>query len=424
MYSNCSDSTYRVSSAKDFLMSLASNSKHSLLLFLRIASTQKVSRMPLNVLIDTTCITRKKAGVGIYAKNLVHHLLSLDCNVKIYLLVQDDDPDFNYSACPQVTTIAVPARIFRFSPLRLLLEQLFIPFLLVRHKIKVLHSLHYSFPLLHPGVKQVVTLHDMTSFKMPEVHLPLKVIYFHTFIRAAIRFADKLIFVSYSAQKDCADLFHLRKQVSTVIHLGKADTFTPSLGSSDHVRHKYNLPPIFLLYIGTIEPRKNLVRLVSAFASISDLHKDCVLVIAGMKGWMYEDLFRKVRELNIASRVIFTGFISEEDKLDLIRAATVFVYPSLYEGFGIPVLEAMACGIPTITSNISSLPEITGNATLLVDPTNEDEIAAALNRLLSSSDLRRELSKKSILQAALFTWDKTATLTMNTYRSLVPTSTQ
>ena len=143
-----------------------------------------------------------------------------------------------------------------------------------------------------------------------------------------------------------------------------------------------------------------------------------------MKGWMYEDLFRKVRELNIASRVIFTGFISEEDKLDLIRAATVFVYPSLYEGFGIPVLEAMACGIPTITSNISSLPEITGNATLLVDPTSEDEIAAALNRLLSSSDLRRELSRRSILQAALFTWDKTATLTMNTYRSLVPTSTQ
>jgi glycosyltransferase involved in cell wall biosynthesis len=378
--------------------------------------------MPFNILIDTTCITQKKAGVGIYAKNLIRHLLSSHSDVHLYLLVHDDDPDFNYSGHPDVTMISVPAKLFRRVALRFLLEQLFLPFLLAKHRIHVLHSLHYSFPLLHPGVKQVVTLHDMTSFKMPEVHLPLKVIYFHVFIRAAVRYADKLIFVSNSAQQDCAAMFHLREQASTVIHLGKADTFTPSLGSSDHVRHKYNLPPIFLLYIGTIEPRKNLVRLVSAFASISNLHKDCVLVIAGMKGWMYDDLFKKVHDLNIESRVIFTGFVSEEDKLDLIQAATVFVYPSLYEGFGVPVLEAMACGIPTITSNISSLPEIAGNAALLVDPTSEDEIAAALNRLLSNPDLRRELSKKSILQAALFTWDKTATLTMNTYRSLVPTS--
>ena len=378
--------------------------------------------MPLNILIDTTCITRKKAGVGIYAKNLVHHILSSNSDIRLYLLVQDDDPDFDYSERSQVTVIIVPARIFRFVPLRLLLEQLFIPFLVVKHKISIVHSLHYSFPLLHPGAKQVVTFHDMTSFTMREVHVPLKALYYRFFIRAAIRLADKLIFVSHSAQQDCAAMFHLRKQTGTVIHLGKADTFTPSLASRAAVRHKYNLPPIFLLYIGTIEPRKNLVRLVSAFASISNLQKDCVLVIAGMKGWMYEDLFKKVRDLNIESRVIFTGFVSEEDKLDLIQAATVFVYPSLYEGFGIPVLEAMACGIPTITSNISSLPEIAGNAALLVDPTREDEIAAALNRLLSSPDLRRDLSKKSILQAALFTWDKTATLTMNTYRSLVPTS--
>jgi glycosyltransferase involved in cell wall biosynthesis len=316
--------------------------------------------------------------------------------------------------------ITVPARIFRLVPLRFLLEQLFIPFLLVKHRVSVIHSLHYSFPLLHPGVKQVVTLHDMTSFTMPEVHLPLKAIYYRAFIRAAVRFADKLIFVSHSAQQDCAAMFRLRKQTSRVIHLGKTDIFMVSSNPtiSDRVRCRYNIPPMFLLYVGTIEPRKNLVRLVSAFASIANIHKGCVLVIAGMKGWMYDDLFEKVRQLDLQSRVIFTGFISEEDKLALIQAATVFAYPSLYEGFGIPVLEAMACGIPTVTSNISSLPEIVGNAALLVDPTSVEEIAVALDRLLSDTDLREDLGRRSILQAALFTWEKTAKLTRDIYFSL------
>jgi len=185
-------------------------------------------------------------------------------------------------------------------------------------------------------------------------------------------------------------------------------------------RDTYQLPSDFVLYIGTIEPRKNLSRLVKAFASLADAHPQLVLVIAGMKGWMYDQLFENVRQLNLQSRIIFPGFIDEADKPFLLSAAKVFVYPSMYEGFGLPVLEALACGIPTVTSNTSSIPEVAGEAALLVDPTSETEIADAIEQLLSNLTLRSKLRERSILQAAKFTWQRTAALTVEAYKFSAP----
>lgn len=166
-----------------------------------------------------------------------------------------------------------------------------------------------------------------------------------------------------------------------------------------------------------IEPRKNLVRLVQAFSEIASQYPETALVIAGMKGWMYDDLFEKVNKLGLESRVLFPGFIPEEDKHLLLCAAEVFAYVSLYEGFGLPVLEALACGIPTVTSNVSSLPEVAGDAALLVDPTNVEQIALALDRLLSDPELQQHLRETSILQAAQFTWKKMSLATLQVYRS-------
>jgi glycosyltransferase involved in cell wall biosynthesis len=216
---------------------------------------------------------------------------------------------------------------------------------------------------------------------------------------------------------DCARRLGAPRGTGVVIHLGKSEAFRADLAPSEirRVRAKYGLDADFVLFIGTIEPRKNLSRLVSAFASLGEKHSDLFLVIAGKKGWMYDGLLQLVQDLNLQSRVIFTGFVPEEDKPFLIAAAKVFAYPSLYEGFGIPVLEALACGIPTVTSNVSSLPEVAGDAALTVDPGNVGELASAMALLIEDESLRARLAHESLRQAAKFTWTKTANMTREAY---------
>jgi glycosyltransferase involved in cell wall biosynthesis len=372
----------------------------------------------MNVLIDATGITKNKAGVGVYAKNLLDELVRRRDGIHFFILAQDDDPDLDYGRLPHVTMLRVPARIFRKLPLRVMLEQIGLPLLLVKYRIDVVHSLHYLFPLVRFGTKQVVTIHDMTFFSMPEVHLRFKTFYFRFFIRAAVRTADSLIFVSRSAQQDCASFLGSPRGKASVIHHGKSEAFRPDPEphAVREVLEKYGLRSEFILYIGTIEPRKNLTRLVIAFEPIANKYPQMNLVIAGMKGWMYDELFKTVTCLKLTSRVIFPGFIAEEDKAVLLSAAWVFAYPSLYEGFGIPVLEAMACGTPTLTSNVSSIPEVVGSAALMVDPKSTEQISAGLDQLISSAAVRQELRDASIQQASQFTWQRAAELTSQVYR--------
>jgi len=371
----------------------------------------------MKVLIDATGIRKNKAGVGVYAKGLIDNMVDRDTKLEFFILAQNDDPALDYSDRHNVTMLWVPAKLFRILPLRFLLEQFGIPILLLKYQIDVIHSLHYSFPLVHFGAKQVVTLHDMTFFAMPQMHVPFKVFYFRSFIKSAVRFADALIFVSESARRDCVARLGPPRGLTAVIYHGKSAAFRPDIDplAIQGVATKYGLSPHFLLYVGTIEPRKNLNRLVAAFGSLVQRHPDLTLVIAGMKGWMYDQLFEEISRLNLESRIIFTGFIPEEDKPYLIAAAKVFVYPSLYEGFGLPALEAIACGTPTVTSNTSSLPEVVGEAALLIDPNDEAAIATAIERLLSDEPLRERLRQASINQAAKFNWQTTARLTAETY---------
>ncbi|WP_051978618.1 glycosyltransferase family 4 protein [Edaphobacter aggregans] len=374
----------------------------------------------MNVLINATVIARKRAGVGVYAENLIRELVSAKRDAHLFILALSDDEDLDYSDHSNVTMIWAPAKIFRILPLRfVLLEQLILPFLLWKHKIDVVHSLHYSFPLIRFTSKTVVTIHDMTFFSMPEVHVPLKTFIFRRFIKASARWVDSLIFVSRSAEHDYRERFGQPRGSTSVIHHGKSDLFVPSTDPTliADLLSRYSLPASFILFVGTIEPRKNLLRLVNAFATIAASNSNTSLVVAGMKGWLYDEIFENVRRLNLESRVLFTGFVAERDKPTLLAAAAVFAYPSLYEGFGIPVLEALACGTPTVTSNTSSLPEVAGTAALMVDPHNTKEIAAALDRLLNDQTLRAALREASLHQAAKFTWPKAAQQTLDVYKS-------
>jgi glycosyltransferase involved in cell wall biosynthesis len=371
----------------------------------------------MRILIDTISIPRSKTGVGVYAVNLLHHVTRLAPDSQFYILAQDDDPEVDLSERSNVTMIKIPARLFRRMLLRVLFEQALLPLILKKYRIEVLHSLHYSFPLLPSRAQKVVTLHDMTPFSMPQFHWSLKGRYYRTFIRQTVLHADKLIFVSHSTERDFVARFGKPRGSTNVVHLGKSEAFRPNFDPAEllQVREKYRLVEPFVLYVGTIEPRKNLTRLVQAFALVQERHPGLQLVIAGMKGWMYDDLMETIQRLNLSSSVVFTGFIPEEDKPALIAAATVFAYPSLYEGFGIPVLEALACGTPTLTSNVSSLPEVAGDAAVSIEPTNTEDISSALERLLSDDALRTRLRDASLRQAAKFTWDKTAQGTLEAY---------
>jgi len=375
----------------------------------------------MRVLVDCTQITRNKAGVGVYALNLIRGLRKhqQQKDLELWILVQSDDPDFSFEE-DGTHIVTIQSRWFRSLPLRLLMEQIYIPWLLRKHKIDVLHSLHYSFPLLRTRARKVVTICDMTSFIMPEVHVPVKIAYFHFFIRAGSYLSDALIFISTSTQKDWKHYFPKSSKPGFVVPLGKALSFHPNIDPSeiDAVVRKYGLTRPYVLYIGTIEPRKNIARLIRAFAQLAEQFPSASLVITGMKGWGYAEVFDTVKSLNIESRVIFTGFADEDDKPQLLAGAEVFVYPSLYEGFGIPVLEALACGTPTVTSAISSIPEVAGDAALLVNPESITEIAEQLARLLDSSELRDSLRALALKQAALFTWERTASETLGVYRTV------
>jgi len=371
----------------------------------------------MRVLIDAIGISRIKAGVGVYAKNLLEQLTRISPDSHFYILAQDDDTELDFSSRDNATMIWLPAKLFRKLPLRFLFEQVFLPMLLVKHDIDVLHSLHYSFPLVRSRTKKVVTLHDMTSFSMPEMHGWAKRTYYRSFIRCAVRAADELIFVSYCTRRDFVERFGQSRGAAKVIHLGKSEAFGPGLDPCEirRVKEKYGLLQPFVFYVGMIEPRKNLPRLAMAFASVRERHPDLLLVIAGKKGWMYDELMETIEKLNLASSVVFTGFVPEADKPFLIAGAKVFAYPTLYEGFGIPVLEALACGVPTLTSNISSIPEVAGDAALTVDPKSIEELSLGLERLLTDEPFREHLRCESLKQARKFTWAKTAAETMNAY---------
>ena len=375
----------------------------------------------MKVLIDGTGVTRQKTGVGVYAMKLLDALTKVPARFELYILAQDDDLDLDFSDRDHVTMIWVPARIFRILPLRMMLEQIYLPYLLARYDIDVVHSLHYAIPLLSAGARRIVTFHDMTFFMFPELHETIKVIYFQTFMRISLKLADEVIFVSKSAYEDCSNRLGEPDGKSLVVPHGKDSSYAPLSPESDinSLLLKYGIPPRFVLYIGTIEPRKNLGRLVEAFAQIAARDPEVGLVIAGKMGWMMESLSKTIDQHGLTSRVIFTGFILDEEKPLLLGACTLFVYPSLYEGFGLPALEALACGAPTITSNTSSLPEVVGQAAILINPESTEALRAALELLLSSPSLRDELRASGPKQASKFTWEACAAATADAYLSLL-----
>jgi glycosyltransferase involved in cell wall biosynthesis len=268
----------------------------------------------------------------------------------------------------------------------------------------------------------VFTLHDTAYLVFPEYHLPRNRIYLRTMMPRFLRGADRIIAVSENTRRDALRFYALDPEKIEVIPEGVEARFRPDVDREaiSIVRHRYALPDRFILSVGTIEPRKNLGTLVDAYAALRPRHPEVGLVLAGSRGWLYERFFAQLRSLGLEDHVTFTGHVADGDMPALLAAAEVFAFPSEFEGFGLPPLEAMASGIPVVSSNAASLPEVVGDAGLLVPPRDVGEWVAAIARLLDDGPLRTELAARGVARARLFSWDTAADRTLEVYRSVMP----
>ncbi|MBM3130287.1 MAG: glycosyltransferase family 4 protein [Chloroflexi bacterium] len=361
--------------------------------------------------IDATALPPQPFGAANYIINLAQALLRIDTT-----------NDYSIFAKPLHAPLfdAARAQIVRTAPAspfaRVAWEQIVLPFLARQQRLDVLHSPHYTMPLVK-SVRAVVTFHDLTFFLYPQMHLLYKRVFFRTMLPLSARRADALIAISHSTRADILRVLRTPLERVTTIPYGIAPHFQPITDAQarDAFCKQHNLPRPFILYVGNLEPRKNLPTLVRAFAQLVRAGLPHTLVLAGSRGWHAAPIFATIRELDLSSRVVFTGYVPQSDLPMLYSAADLFVYPSLYEGFGLPVLEAMACGVPVITSNISSMPEVAGDAGILVDPNDAPALADAMSNLLTDSSLRATLAAKGLARARMFSWERTAQATLDVY---------
>ena len=370
-------------------------------------------RVGLNAHLLSLDSTYRSAGVSRYIHNLMRCLPEANAGLR-------------YEAFTSVRGASYPgwhvhlSRLPTHRPLaRMLWEQLCQPF--CGRGLDLLHAPVYVSPLLAP-CPTVVTLHDLSFIRLPGAFRRGNRSYLRLFTRLSVHKAAKIIVVSENTKRDAALLLNVPLERMVVIPNGVDEAFRPVADRKliAEFRRCKNIPGNIILFVGTIEPRKNLTTLLHAYARMSGRgaieHR---LVIGGSTGWMYEPVFALVQDLGLADSVIFPGFLSPEELPLWYNAADVFVYPSLYEGFGLPPLEAMACGTPVITSNASALPELVGQAGVLVDPLDVEAWADAMERVLQDSEMRSALSTAGLERARRFSWHQTAQMTASLYREII-----
>lgn len=378
----------------------------------------------MRILVDFTQIPIRRAGAGVYAENLAHRIPAvLQGDDLLFLLLQSDElmlPRL-LSDMKNVRLIFIP-RLFRNRLLLMLFEQFILPWILLTHKIDVVHTLHYTIPLWAPSAR-VVTFHDLSMLLWPQMHTRGRRLIMPVYIRLAWRLADVIIFVSAATRRDAEELLppvHGRRDRRDIVApLGVSfDLFRPpSVEELESGLASLQIDKPYVLFIGTIEPRKNLVRVIQAFEDVASHFPEHLLILAGKLGWDFDPVLQAMERSPLRERMRHLGYISEQDKRILLAGCSVLVYPSLYEGFGLPVLEAMAAGSPLITSNVSSLPEVVGEAALLIDPESVEQLTAAMMQLLSHPELAKKYGALGQERARMFSWENTAAETYKAYQS-------
>jgi glycosyltransferase involved in cell wall biosynthesis len=351
----------------------------------------------------------RSAGIHQYIYHLLRHLGQADDKLRYTILLGEGTLPPNVSLTPLRSRWPTSR-----APVRVLWEQLVQPWVLRRIKASLMHGPVFIAPLLTP-CPTVVTIHDLSFIRLPDLFRPANRLYLKVLTRLSAQRARRLIAVSAHTAAETTHLLGVSPERIDVVYHGVDPAFRPL--PADEVaafRQHQGLPERFVLAVGTLEPRKNQARLVEAFAHIRD--DQVKLVLVGGKGWLHDELFARVEELRLDREVIFPGYVMNDELPMWYNAATVFAYPSLYEGFGMPVLEAQACGTPVLTSNIPPLPEAAGDAALMVDPYDVEALTAGLNRLLTDEPLRQALRERGLAHASQFSWTNTARETTCVYR--------
>lgn len=369
-----------------------------------------LGRSNLRIGIDGRYIQDHFPGIGRYTYNLIQALAKAAPEDSFVLLYNPQLVNTRYTLerlkAPNVDLVAVNLPTFSLT------EQYRLPSLICHLGLDLFHSPYYIKPYLLP-CPSVVTIYDLIPRLYPQyISLGARVI-FEIAIRLAAVTSRMIIAVSQSAKDDLVRLLGLLPSKVWVTPLGVDTQFKPLKEKAIfNLRHKYDLPEGYILYLGINKPHKNLVRLVEAFAKVKSGRK---LVLAGREDPRYREVHEVVRRLSLQERVIFLGQVPERDLPALYCGAALFVLPSLYEGFGLPLLEAMACGVPVISSSISSLSEIAGRAAVTVDPMDVSQLARALEEVWGNSDLRVSMRQEGLKQAAHFSWERTAKETLMVY---------
>ncbi|MCG8432308.1 MAG: glycosyltransferase [Candidatus Omnitrophica bacterium] len=378
-----------------------------------------IQREPV-VALEVTSIERSRAGVGCYARNLMERLSELSVRENFLFLPMGLEAVGGSPVRSRFLLLRILAGIKR-----LIWEQVIVPFRIFRGRISVFHGPAFICHLWKTS-PAVITIHDVAYLVYPEKFVSAYRYYLKFWIPRCIRAADKVITVSHSSRKDIIRMLDVPAGKVEVIYNGKVDSFRVICDEAllSSCRRRYGLPKRYILYLGTLEPRKNIRGLVKGYARFRALCPDLdhKLVLGGGRGWMYEDIFTLIEEMGLDDEVRIIGYIPQKDLPLIYNGAQLFVYPSFYEGFGLPVVEAMACGVPVITSNTSSLPEIVGDAGLMVEPVDYGAMAEAMRRVLTDGSMRKRMVERGLLRAEKFTWEKTAESTLALYRRIMDKS--
>ncbi|MDO8311854.1 MAG: glycosyltransferase family 1 protein [Sideroxyarcus sp.] len=389
------------------------------------SATHSVSRKQnMNIGIDCRNMLSpghgEQAGIGHYTSYVVHSLLAYDQKNTYVLFFDHRAPDLSaFQRFSNVQIRHLPlSKYKKFLPIAY--AHAVVPQVISRADLDVFHAPANILPLGY-NKPSVITIHDLAIYREPS-WFPRQALSTGVLVPRSLRQANRIIAVSQFTAQDITSLFHISPQKIQVIHEG-VEQFTVPVKAAQHAKKHFAIRKPYFFFVGTLEPRKNLPHAIRAYAAFvrdgEKLAQHTEFLIAGAKGFHAEEIATTIRKEGMEDKVRVLGYVSHEEKLALIKGAAAFIFPSLYEGFGLPILEAMQLGTPVIASDTSSITEIVGRAGILVDPKNVEELAQAMGSLLMNTKLRRELISSGKRKATQFTWEQTARETLKVYEQVV-----